>query len=119
MVDWLNIEGSDRQIRDSFLINKKPTQVEISRIKSIFRQIEEALITIENLRKGLGGYRSESDIKRRICNERERLLLLYESLNEIFTSHKYLWVQFTTETTKIQRQTIKVLEELFLCVGRF
>jgi len=112
MEDRLAMIGQDGWIRDSFIIDKKPTEVEIFRIKSIFRQIEEALMTIESLMRKSTISGIQFDTKRRIRKEQEHLLVLQESLRKIWGSNECLQLLFLLEITKIDRRTAKTLKGL-------
>ncbi len=105
--------GQDGWIRDSFIIDKKPTQLEIIRIKGLFRQIEEVLMKIENLGKKLLISESNFPIRRQIHDEREHLLFLHESLTNMWRSNECLWLLFIFEGTRINEWTARILEELF------
>ena len=111
MEEWCRIQGLVRAIRDRFLINGESTQVEISRIKDLLRQIQESLVTIENLIKKSKVSRPKINVKDRVYKEREHLFVLYECLDEIITSSGRLRFQFTVEVTKMRRQMAETLEE--------
>jgi len=119
MEDRLSIIGSGRCIRDRLFVNKKPTQIEIARINSIFTQIEEALATIENLRRKARASGYKFDVKWQIYEEREHLLAVYELLKEILIDNKVLQEQFVFDIRRTERKVEKILGNLQYFSGRF
>lgn len=119
MEDRLAIIGQDGWIRNSFLIDKKPTQLEIIRVKALFRQIEEVLMKIENLRRKSRASGSEFDVKWQIYEEREHLLAMYELLKKILIENKVLQEQFVFDIRRMERKVEKILGNLQYFSGRF
>ena len=105
MGNWLSIEGLERGTRNSFLINRKPTDTEIHRLRGLFTQIEQATTTIKTLLRRFQSSGSKSDIKRQIEEKTVHLLYVYESLKEMVRSSEGLRDRFIFDMERIERNT--------------
>lgn len=112
MENWLSIEELERESRNSFLIHRQPTEIDIYRLKELFRQIEEAIATIETLVRELKTPGPKSSPKYRIEEEAVRLLFASESLNEMTGDNKALKEQFILGLVKIKSRVDMILERI-------
>ena len=97
-------------MRSSFLINRKPTEIQIYRAKSLFKQIERTIVTIETLVRKLKFSGSKSEIKRGMEGETIHLIIIYESLKEMIRNSKDLEERFTFDMVKMKREIERILE---------
>ena len=112
MENWLNIEGLERGIRNSFLINKKPTEVEIYHIRGLFAQAQRSITSIENLLGKLKTPSFERRITNQITEETTYLLSIGESLKEIIDHDEDLSDQFVFDIARIKKKIVTILRKI-------
>ncbi len=111
MEDQFYMIGTDGRIRDSFLIDKKPTQVEISRMKSLLEQIEESIEAVKILGHKSKSSRITCSVKRRMDEETDRLTFICESLEEMVVKNNGLRDQFVFDINKLKRKIERISGE--------
>ena len=109
MENWLSIEGLVRGMRNSFLINRKPTQIEIYRIKDLFKQIMETTATIQTLSDRLKSFSCNASTTYQIQEEAIRLLVIYGSLEKMVRANEHLQERFIFDIAKAKTQIEDIL----------
>jgi len=111
MRNWSSIEELERGTRNSFLINRKPTEIEIYRTKGLLIEIEKTAATIEVL-EGLRFSGSNYAALRQIKEEIEYLFIIYESLREMIRENASLQFLFVFDIAKIGGTIRRILERV-------
>lgn len=101
MEDWLDMVRLERGMRNSFLVNRKPTESEIGRMKDFFKQMEDTKRAVERLTSELRVSQHRRHAKDRIRREIIRFCLLYESLEELVMEVDCLDSQFMFDLGQI------------------
>ncbi len=99
----------ERGRRDSFLINKKPTQTEVWQVRALLEQIEWLIASSHSLFDKFNTSRCKGPIGSQTWRETVFLLVTHEYLKEIIGHNEILLDWFIFEVVKAQANMEKTL----------
>ncbi len=107
-----HIKGERKKIRRSLFVSRKHTLTEVYRIEALFKETGEAVANIENLLENEKWSRDECYPKRRIREETQRLLVVYECLNAMLEYNRSIEERFTFDIVKVKKQMERTLDKI-------
>jgi len=107
-----HIKGEQNKIRRSLFVSRKHTLTEVYRIEALFKETEEAVANIEKLLEDEKGSRGECYLNRRIREETQRLLVVYECLNAMLEYNRSIEERFTFDIVKVKEQMERTLDKI-------
>jgi len=110
MIDWLEINEIERDRRKSFLIGKgRATISEIWRIEQLFQEIRETATRLKGLWEHLKTCKFKGLAEHKMKEESTRLLMAYESLEQMVSDRLDLEGRFSFEIAATRRTVWDVL----------
>lgn len=110
MVDWLRINEIEKNRRKSFLVGQgRATTSEIWRIEQLFQEIRETATGLKTSWKHLKACRFKGLAQYEMKEESMRLLMAYESLEQMVSDRQDIEDQFSFEIAATRRTVWDVL----------
>ena len=102
----------EKETRNSFLINRKPTEIEIYQARSLFAEIEEMATTVETMMKHLRASGCGSGAKEEIEEKAIHLLSAYDLFNAIVEDSDNLQLLFIFDIAKARRTVRRISDKV-------
>lgn len=111
MEDWFSRVVTEKRMRNSFLINRKPTQSDIFRIKDLFEQIEKTVPHLENSLRELENSRTVSRAQTQMREQTIHLAISYASLKDMIAYDRDVVDRLFFDLVTINRSLQGVFEK--------